>query len=79
MYDAVQERIAAYEQEILRQLEEMEEPGQRGQMAPPLNNANKAKAIKKRGQEAKRQALYRISGVDITQSMPSGWRRWKWC
>ena len=67
MYDAVQERIAAYEQEILRQLEEMEEPGQRGQSAPPLNNANKAKAIKRRGQEAKRQGLYRMSGVDITQ------------
>src|SRR5664280_2445389 len=31
MYDAVQERIAAYEQEILRQLGEMEEPGQQGQ------------------------------------------------
>jgi transposase len=67
MYDAVQERIAAYEQEILRQLEEMEEPGQGGETAPPLTNANKAKAIKRRGQEAKRQALYRMSGVDITQ------------
>jgi hypothetical protein len=66
MYDAVQERIAAYEQEIL-QLGKMEEPGQRGQTAPPLNNANKAKAIQERGQEAKRQALYRMSGVDITQ------------
>jgi hypothetical protein len=67
MYDAVQERIAAYEQEILRQLGEMEGPGQRGQTAPPLNNPNKAKAIKKRGQEEKRQGLYRMSGVDITQ------------
>jgi hypothetical protein len=67
MYDAVQERIAAYEREILRQLGEMEEPEHRGQTAPPLNNAHKAKAIKKRGQEPKRQALYRMSGVDITQ------------
>ena len=67
MYDAVQERIAAYEQEILRQLGEMEEPGQGGQTAPPLSNPNKAKAIKTRGQEPKRQALYRMSGVDITQ------------
>ena len=40
---------------------------QRGQTAPPLPNTNKAKMIKKRGQEAKRQALYRMSGVDITQ------------
>ena len=51
----------------MRQLEEMEEPGQRGETPPPLNNANKAKAIKRRGQEAKRQGLYRMSGVDITQ------------
>jgi len=66
MYDAVQERIAAYEQEILRKLGEMEREEQRGQTAPPLNNTNKAKAIKKRGQEPRRQALYRMSGVDIT-------------
>ena len=67
MYDAVQERIAAYEQEILRQLGEMEEPGQGEETAPPLSNANKAKAIKTRGQEVRQQALYRMSGVDITQ------------
>ena len=43
---------------------EPEEPPQ--PTAPPLQNANKARTIKKRGQEAKRQALYRMSGVDIT-------------
>jgi hypothetical protein len=52
MYHAVEERIAAYEKEILRKLGDMEQEEQRGQMAPPLPNANKAKAIKKRGQEA---------------------------
>jgi transposase len=67
MYDAVQERILAYEQEIVRKLGEMEREEQRGQTAPPLQNANKAKQIKNRGQEAKRQAFYRMSGVDITQ------------
>jgi transposase len=67
MYDAVEERIAAYEKEILRKLGEMEREGQQGQSAPPLNNMNKAKMIKKRGQEPMRQALYRMSGVDITQ------------
>ena len=66
MYDAVQERIAAYEKEILRQLGEMERDEQRGQTAPPLQNASKAKTIKKRGQEPMRQALYRMSGVDAT-------------
>jgi transposase len=67
MYDAVQERIAAYEKEIVRKLGEMEQDEQRGQTAPPLPNTSKAKSIKHRGQEAKRQALYRMSGVDITQ------------
>ena len=67
MYDAVQERIVAYEQEILRKLGEMEADETPQPTAPPLQNTNKAKAIKKRGQEAKRQALYRMSGVDMTQ------------
>jgi hypothetical protein len=44
----------------------MEREEQRGQTAPPLQNANKAQAIKKRGQEPMRQALYRMSGVDAT-------------
>jgi hypothetical protein len=45
----------------------MERPEQQGQTAPRLQNANKPQKIKKRGQEAKRQALYRMSGVDATQ------------
>jgi transposase len=44
----------------------MEREEQRGQTAPPLQNTNQAKAIKKRGQELKRQGLYRMSGVDLT-------------
>jgi len=67
MYEAVEERIAAYEKEILRKLGEMEPEQKRGQTPPPLNHANKAKMIKQRGQEAKREALYRMSGVDILQ------------
>lgn len=67
MYDAVQERIAAYEKEILRKLGEMQHHQRRGQTAPPPQNPTKARMIKRRGQEAKRQALYRMSGVDITQ------------
>jgi transposase len=66
MYDAVQERSAAYEQEILRKLHEMEREEPPEPTAPPLQNANKARMIKQRGQEAKRQALYRMSGVDMT-------------
>ncbi len=67
MYDAIQERMAAYEKEILRKLGEMEQEEQRGQEAPALKNANKARKIKSRGQEPIRQGLFRMSGVDGTQ------------
>jgi transposase len=66
MYDAIQERISDYEQAILGKLAEMEREECRGQQAPNLKNPEKAKAIKKRGQDPMRQALYRISGVDLT-------------
>jgi transposase len=67
MYDAIAERIAAYEKQIQRKLDEMEPEQRRGTTAPLLNNANKARGIKRRGQEPMRQALYRMSGVDATQ------------
>jgi transposase len=67
MYDAIAERIAAYEKQIRRKLDEMEPEQRRGTTAPPLSNANKARGIKRRGQEPMRQALYRMSGVDATQ------------
>jgi transposase len=67
MYDAIAERITAYEQEILKKLATMEIDESPGAVVPPVKNLEKAKAIKKRGQEPKRQALYRMSGVDVTQ------------
>ena len=77
MYDAVEERIAAYEKEILRKLGDMEREEQRGQTAPPLQNANKAKAIKNRGQEPCQcgKALYRMSGVGCNPHRC--YREWK--
>jgi len=66
MYDAIQERIAEYEREILGKLAKMEREECHGQEPPKLNNPQKAKGIKKRGEEPLRQALYRISGVDLT-------------
>jgi transposase len=66
MYDAIQKRIAAYDRELLRRLAQMERKECRGQ-APQLNNVKKARKIKDRGEEPMRQALYRISGVDLTR------------
>jgi hypothetical protein len=67
MYDAIAERMEAYESEIRRKLDEMTPAEQRQSTAPPLKNVNKARGIKRRGQEAIRQALYRMSGLDATQ------------
>lgn len=67
MYDAIQERITAYDQEILRKLAEIAPEQRRGGPAPPVRNAQKLKSIRRRGQEPMREALYRMSGVDVTQ------------
>jgi transposase len=66
MYDSIQERIGDYEKEILQQLAGMEREGYQEEDPPPLSRTGKAKAIRQRGQEPMRRALYRMSGVDLT-------------
>jgi transposase len=66
MYDSIGERIAAYEQEIQKRMEQMTPAGRQDTEAPPLKNPEKRKAMKRRNQEDKRQALYRMVGEDLT-------------
>jgi transposase len=66
MYDALQKGIGDYDREIVRKLEELEREERRGQKAPEVKNPEKARNIRKRGQEPMREALYRMSGVDLT-------------
>ena len=66
MYDAIQERITAYDEEILRLMGAMEREDCRDQPAPENKNPQKARKIRQRGEEPARQALYRMSGVDLT-------------
>lgn len=66
MYDTLEERIGVYEAEIQRRLALLTPAGRKEAVAPPVTNPEKRKSIKKRGQEAKRQALYRATGVDLT-------------
>jgi transposase len=66
VYEAIQERIADYDREILRKLAAMQREEVRDQPSPSVQNPQKAKAIKKRGEEPMREALYRMSGVDLT-------------
>jgi transposase len=66
MYETIQERIQDYEREILQKLRELERDDCRGEEPPELKNKPKAKAIRKRGQDPLRQALYRVTGEDLT-------------
>lgn len=66
IHDVINERIEAYEQKILEQLAAMERGQCQGEPVPGVKNKQKAKAIKKRGQEPLREALYRAAGVDLT-------------
>ena len=52
---------------MLQKLAAMEREECRGQEAPKAKNPQKAKAIRSRGEEPMRQALYRMSGVDLTR------------
>jgi hypothetical protein len=54
MYDSIQERIAESERAMLRRMAEMEREENRGQEAPKLSNASKARKIQSQGDEPKR-------------------------
>jgi transposase len=66
MYDSVAGEIAVYEAEIQRRMQEVTPAGRKDVPAPPLANLEKRKTMKKRDQEGKRQAQYRVMGVDLT-------------
>lgn len=66
VYDFLQARKKEFDQEIMRALQRMEKPDLRTQAVPPLLRKEKMKALRKRGQQAVREALYRIGGGDLT-------------
>jgi transposase len=65
IYDFILERIAAYEAEIQRILQELTPKPDLGP-APEPNNPNKKKMLRARGQEPLRQALYGVCASDLT-------------
>jgi transposase len=67
LYDKLNEMIDTYQQKIAELMRNIE-PEDRRELSPPDHpNATKAKAMKKRGEEQTRQALWRFSGVDLTR------------
>lgn len=66
LYQAIGERLAAYEERIQSHMSRLTPGGNEEKTAPPLANRERTKAMKRRGQEEKRQSLYRMVGKDLT-------------
>ena len=66
MYDNAASQIAVYEKEIQRRMQEITPTERKDIAAPPLAKIEKRKTMKRRGQEEKRQELYRVLGADLT-------------
>jgi transposase len=66
LYDQIEASIHAYDQELLRVLDDITPEDRRDEEVPEHPNANKAKAMHRRGETGLRNALFRFAGVDLT-------------
>lgn len=67
LYQEVQDILAAYDQEIMRLLQELQAPERAQLDLTPHPNPAKEKAIKRRGEQSWRTTLWRVAGVDLTR------------
>lgn len=67
LYQQVQHILAAYDQQILRVLHKLPTPERAGLEPPPHPNPAKEKALKRRGEQPLRTALWRFAGVDLVR------------
>jgi hypothetical protein len=66
MYELIEERIGDYQREIQKQMQALRcEQADRNPLQP-VKNKEKAKAIKRRGQEPMREVLHGLAGADLT-------------
>jgi transposase len=66
MYDQLCTVVEEYDAEILAYIRSLQPSVDSDVSAPPPASKSKAKNINKRGQEPMRQALYQLSGLDLT-------------
>ena len=66
LYRHVEDILADYDQQILAWLEQLQGPERAQSESPPPPNPAKEKAMKRRGEQALRTALWRFSGVDLS-------------
>lgn len=67
LYEEVQNILAAYDREMMRLLQELQAPEKAQSELPPHPNRAKEKALKRRGEQSLRTALWRFAGVDLTR------------
>ena len=67
MYDQLKDIQAAYEQRILALLAKLQGPERAAAEPETHPNAVKEKAMKRRGEQPLRTALWRFAGVDLTR------------
>jgi len=67
LFDALEAEIATYDARLIQELEALQPPDRQRQAVPAHPNSAKEKAIKHRGEQPSRTALWRFAGVDLTR------------
>ncbi len=67
LFDALDTEIAAYDAQLLKEIEALKPPERQEEPVPPHPNPAKEKAIKARGDQPARTTLWRFAGVDLTR------------
>jgi len=66
LFDETERAIADYDARLLREVETLQPEERRAEPVPAHPNPGKEKVIRKRGDQALREALWRFAGVDLT-------------
>jgi transposase len=67
LFDALEAEVASYETRMLKEVETLQPPERQQESVPLHPNPAKEKAIKARGEQQARTALWRFAGVDLTR------------
>ena len=67
LFDVLETEIAAYDAQLLKEVEALQPPDRQAESVPPHPNPAKEKAIKARGEQQARTTLWRFAGVDLTR------------
>jgi len=66
LFDEMERSIAEYDERLLREVEALQAEERQNEAVPVHPNRGKERVIRKRGDHALREALWRFAGVDLT-------------